>query len=82
MLQKHLRNTLLHFLEVLYKRGDLKNSSKFPDKKQPFGGVLSNDVPKSFAKFTIKHLCLSLFLNKAAGWKAETVRSSCFKIDW
>ena len=42
------------FPEVLYKTGDLSNFSKFTDKrkKQSFGGVLSKDNPKTFAKFT------------------------------
>ena len=31
---------------------------------------------KIFAKFTEKHLCRSLFFNKVAGWKPETLRSS------
>ena len=34
------------------------------------------DVFKDFAKFTEKHLYWSLFFNKVAGWKYETVRSS------
>ena len=33
-------------------------------------------VLENFTKFTDKHLCPSLFLNKAVGWKPETVRSS------
>ena len=46
------------FPEVLYKRGDLKNFSKFTDKrkKQSFGGVLSKDALKNFAKFTEKQV--------------------------
>ena len=65
------------FPDVLYKRGDLKNFSKFTDKhkKQLSRGVLSKDVLKNFAKFTDNHLCRSLFFNKVAGWKPETVRS-------
>ena len=71
------------FPEVLYKRGALKNFSKFADKhkKQSSRGVLSKDVLKNFAKFTEKHPCQSLFCNKVTGWKPETVRSShkrCF----
>ena len=31
------------------------------------GGVLQKGVLKNFAKFTGKHLCKSLFLNKVAG---------------
>ena len=51
---------------MFYKRGDLKNFSKFTDKhkKQPSGGVLSRDALKKFANFTDKHLCPSLFLMK------------------
>ena len=42
------------FPEVLYKTGDLNNFSKSTDKrkKQSFGGVLSKDNLKTFAKFT------------------------------
>ena len=73
-----LVNEISSFPEVLYKRGDLKNFSKFTDKlkKQPFGGVLSRHVLNTFPKFTDKHLCPSLFFNKVACWKSEIVRSS------
>ena len=66
------------FPELLYKRGDLSNFSKFSDKhkKQSSGGVLSKDVLKKFAKFTGKHLCQSLFFNKVADWKLKNVRIS------
>ena len=37
---------------------------------------LSKDVLKSSGKFTDKHLCRSLLLNKVAGWKPETVKGS------
>ena len=62
------------FPEVLYKRGVLKNFSKFTDKhkKQSSGGVLSKNVLENFAKFTGKYLCRSLSFNKVAGWKLET----------
>ena len=42
--------------KVLYKRGVLKNFSKFSDKhkEQSSGGVLSKDVLKNFVKFTEK----------------------------
>ena len=42
------------FPEALYKRGVLKNFSKFSDKykKQSSGGVLSKDVLKNFAELT------------------------------
>ena len=44
------------FPEVLYKRGVLKNFSKFSDKheEQLSGGVLSKDVLKNFVKLTEK----------------------------
>ena len=32
-----------------------------------------NGVPKDFAKFVGKHLCLSLFINKVAGLKPATL---------
>ena len=65
------------FPEVPYKRGVLKNCSKFTDKhkKQSSGDVLSKDVLKNFTKFTEKYLWRSLF-NKVSGWKSEAVRSS------
>ena len=52
------------FSQVLYKKGDLNNFSKFRDKhkKQSSGGVLSKMFLKRFAKFIEKHLCRSLFL--------------------
>ena len=34
------------------------------------------DVFKIFAKLKVKNRCQSLFINKVAGWKPETVRSS------
>ena len=66
------------FPEVLYKRDVPKNFSKFTDKhkKQSSGGVLSKDVLETFAKFTGTGLCRSVFLNKVASLKPETVRSS------
>ena len=76
---KSLKSTCEIFFstEVLYKRGVLKNFSKFTDKhkKLSSGGVLSKDVLKSFAKFREKNLCQGLFFNKVAGWKTA-VRSS------
>ena len=55
------------FPEVLYKRGVLKNFSKFSDKhkRQSSGGVLSKDVLKSFAKFTKKIFAGVSFLTKS-----------------
>ena len=74
------------FPEVLYKRGVLKNFSKFTEKykKQWSGGVLSKDVLENFTKFTEKHLFRSLLFNKVAGWKPETVRSSHWRcsVNW
>ena len=66
------------FSLVLYERGVLKNFSKFTEKrkKQSYRSALSKDVPKNFVKFTETHLCRNLFLNKVAGCKPETVRSS------
>ena len=66
------------FLEMVYKRGDLKNFYRFTDKhkRQSSVGVLPKDVLITFLKFTEKHLSWSLFFNKVAGWKPETVRSS------
>ena len=75
---RQLVNEISSFPEVLYKRDDLKNFSKFTDKhkKQSSGGVLTKDVLKKFAKFTDRHLSPGLFLNNVAGWKPETFRSS------
>ena len=77
MLEKHLWNSLLLYLvveiwnKVLYKRGFLKNFSKFSDKhkEQSSGCVQSKDVLKNSVKFTGKHLCRILLFNKDAGWK-------------
>ena len=68
MLEKHLSNTFLlylvveilqlvheitSFLEVLYKRNDLKTCQNSQiNKKQSSGGDLSKDALKNFAKFT------------------------------
>ena len=48
---------------MLYKRGVLKNFSKFSDKhkEQSSGGVLSKDVLKNFVKFTEKNIFAGLF---------------------
>ena len=63
---RQLANEISSFPEVLYKRDDLKNFSKFTDKqkKQSTGGVLTKDVLKNFAKFTDKHICQVSFLIK------------------
>ena len=46
---QQLVNEISSFPEVLHKRGDLKNFSKFKDKhkNQSSGGVLSKDVTKN-----------------------------------
>ena len=54
---QQLVNEIIYFSEVLYKKGDLKNFSKFTDKEQSSQGVLSKDVIKKFAKVTDKHFC-------------------------
>ena len=54
---QQLVNEIIYFSEVLYKKGDLKNFSKFTDKEQSSQGVLSKDVIKIFAKVTDKHFC-------------------------
>ena len=64
---------------MLYKRGDLKNFSKFIDKhkRQSSGGVLLKE--KMFSKIlqiSQKHLCRSLLFNVVADWKPEILRSS------
>ena len=93
MLENHLWNSFLLYLMfqilqllheisslpvLLYKKGFLKNSSKFTNKhkKQSSGVVMSKDILTNFAKFTGNHLCQSLFFNKVAGWRPEAVRSS------
>ena len=76
-----LAHEISSFPEMLYKRGVLKNFSKFIEKhsshpeKQSSGGVMTKHVLKNFAKFTEKHLCWNLLFKKVAGWKIETVRS-------
>ena len=64
---------------MLYKRGPMKNFSKFTDKQKnkPSGGVLSKDVLENFAKLTEEHLSCILCFSKVAGSKPETVGSSC-----
>ena len=84
ILEKHLWNSFLLYLlveiwnKLLYKRGFLKNYSKFSDKHKEHssGGVQSKDVLKNSVKFTEKYLCRILLFNKVAGWKPETDRSS------
>ena len=64
---------------MLYKRGPMKNFSKFTDKQKnkPSGGVLSKDVLENFAKLTEEHLSWIICFSKVAGSKPETVGSSC-----
>ena len=66
------------FSGIFHKRYVQKNFLKFTGKlkKQSFGGVLSKDVLKHFAKFADKHLCRNLFCNEVADWKPETVKNS------
>ena len=61
-----LAHKIACFPETLYKRGVLKNFSKFSDKhkKESFRGVLSKGVLKNFANVAGKYLCWSLFLIK------------------
>ena len=81
ILEKHLWNTFLLYLVVeiwnklLYKRGFLKNFSKFSDKhkEQSSGGVQPKDVFKNLVKFTGKHLCWSLFWIKLEFWGPTTL---------
>ena len=54
---QQLVNEIICFSEVLYKKGDLKNFSKFTDKEQSSQGVLSKDVIKKSAKVTDKNFC-------------------------
>ena len=84
MLKKHLRNSFLRYLlieilqlvhkissfpEVLYKRGVLKNYSKFTDKHktQSSAGARLKNVLKNFAKFTEKKSLSESLFNKDGG---------------
>ena len=68
-----LVHEISNFAEVLFKRGVLRNFSKFTGKhkRQSSGGVLSKDVLKNYAKFIEKYLYRSLFLHKVPDWKPE-----------
>ena len=48
------------------------------------GCSMKKGVPKTFAKFTGKHLCQSLFFNKAAGLRPSTLKKRiwdrCFPV--
>ena len=78
---RQLVNEIKSFPEVLYKRSDLKNISKFTEKhkKQYPEEFCQKMFLKNFAKFTDKNLCFSLFFTKVAGWKSEAVRSSYWR---
>ena len=68
---------------MLYKRGVLKNFSKFSDKhkEQSSGGVLSKDVLKNFVKFTEKNIFAGVsFLKKLEKQPLEIVQISLEKI--
>ena len=58
--------------------GHLNNFSKLAKKhrKHSSGGVLSEVVLKSFAKFTGKRLYRNLFFSNVAGWKPKNLRIS------
>ena len=73
--------TMCTWNRVLYKRGVLKNFSKFSDKhkEQSPGGGLSKNVLKILQDSHKKDLCWSLIFNKVAGWKPSTSRSSCWR---
>ena len=61
------------FPEVLYKRGDLKNFSKFIDKhKKKSSGVALFKIILKILQNSQKR---SVFFNKVAGWKPKNVRS-------
>ena len=63
---RQLVNEINNFLEVLYKKDDLKNFSKFTvkQKKQSTGGDLARDVLKNFAELKINILTRASFLKK------------------
>ena len=46
--------------------------------KQPFPDVLQNDVLKTFAIFTRKHLCQGLFLIKLQAFNKNRLQHKCF----
>ena len=47
---------------------------------------MKKGVPKTFAKFTGKHLCQSLFFNKTAGLRPATLKkriwNRCFPVNF
>ena len=63
---------------MLYKRGVLKNYSKFTDKHktQSSAGARLKNVLKNFAKFTEKKSLSESLFSKDGGWKPEAPRSS------
>ena len=66
-----LKSVICTWNKVLYKRGVLKNLSKFSDKhkEQSSGGVLLKDILKNFVKLTEKTSWPESPFNKVAGWK-------------
>ena len=48
--------------------------------KQLFAGVLQNRFLKDFAKFAARHLCPSLFFNKAEDSKSTTLSKMGFRL--
>ena len=68
-----------HFAKIL--------QTYFTVQKQSLRGVLIKNVLKNFAKFTGKHLCQSLFLNKVAGLRSTTLLKKklwhrCFPVNF
>ena len=69
VLEKHFWNSVLQYLvakvwnKLLYKKGFLKNFSKFSDKhkEQSSGGVQLKDFLKNFVKFTEKNIFAGFF---------------------
>ena len=61
--------------KINLKRSDkyltLSNLGIYYTQKQSPGGILKKCVLRNFAKFTGKHLCQSLFLNKFAGLRLQ-----------
>ena len=71
--------------EVFYKKGVLKNFSKFrgEHKNKSFEGVLSKRFFKNFANFLEKHPHRSVFLDKAAGRKLiKRLKHRYFLVDF
>ena len=69
------------FPEVLFKKGFLKNISKFTGKhkKQSSGGVSLKSDLKNLGPFIGEHFCRGLFFNKVSGRKPKTSRTIYWK---